>query len=151
MAALGTIRRATADDVDAIVGVFGRARAEMTYLPRLHTAEEDHGFFRDVVLARQEVWVADDDGAVVGFAALADGMLEHLYVDPVAQRRGVGSELLSRAKERMPEGLRFWVFQRNEGARRFYERHGCRAVRFTDGAGNEEREPDVLYQWSSGR
>jgi hypothetical protein len=30
---------------------------------------------------------------------------------------------------------------------RFYQRHGFVPVERTDGAGNEEREPDVRYQW----
>ena len=28
-----------------------------------------------------------------------------------------------------------------------YERHGAVAIDFTDGAGNEERQPDALYEW----
>jgi hypothetical protein len=40
-----------------------------------------------------------------------------------------------------------WTFQRNALARRFYEKEGFVAVRETDGSGNEEREPDVLYLW----
>ena len=43
--------------------------------------------------------------------------------------------------------ITFWVFQQNARARRFYERHGCRAIEFTDGAFNEEKTPDVLYEW----
>ena len=41
-----------------------------------------------------------------------------------------------------------WVFQKNEGARRFYERHGFELVKLTDGAENMEREPDALYRWN---
>ncbi len=37
--------------------------------------------------------------------------------------------------------------QRNNRARAFYERHGFRVARMTDGADNEEREPDILYVW----
>jgi hypothetical protein len=51
------------------------------------------------------------------------------------------------AKERSPGGLGLWAFQVNKPARRFYERHGFVAVTFTDGSGNEEREPDVRYEW----
>jgi ribosomal protein S18 acetylase RimI-like enzyme len=46
-----------------------------------------------------------------------------------------------------PDGLQLWVFQKNVGARRFYERHGFRLVELTDGAGNEENEPDARYEW----
>jgi ribosomal protein S18 acetylase RimI-like enzyme len=74
-------------------------------------------------------------------------VLERLYVDPEAQNRGVGGALLKKAKELRPDGFVLWVFQKNEGARRFYERHGFRLVKLTDGAQNSEREPDALYAW----
>ena len=99
------------------------------------------------MLVEQEVWVAEVEGRVVGYAALSERKLEHLYVHPGFQGRGAGTALLERAKRERPEGFRFWVFQKNERARRFYERHGCRLVELTDGAGNEEREPDALYEW----
>ena len=54
---------------------------------------------------------------------------------------------MARARERRPAGFRLWVFQANTGARRFYERDGCTLVKLTDGADNEEREPDALYEW----
>jgi ribosomal protein S18 acetylase RimI-like enzyme len=141
---------ASPDDAPAICEVFLRARAEMTYLPRLHTDEETHSFFRDVVVRTAEIWVADDGGRVVGFVAVAPAFVDHLYVSPELQNLGVGSALLERAKARRPGGLELWVFQKNEAARRFYERHGFEVVERTDGTapgGNEEREPDVRYAW----
>ena len=54
--------------------------------------------------------------------------------------------LLEVAKGR-GSSLSLWTFQRNEPARRFYEQRGFVAVKETDGSGNEEREPDVLYRW----
>jgi hypothetical protein len=45
-------------------------------------------------------------------------------------------------------GLRLHVFQRNYRARAFYEARGFTAAAFSDGADNEEQEPDVLYEWS---
>jgi len=44
-------------------------------------------------------------------------------------------------------GLSLWTFQKNTAARASYERHGFEAVDETDGAANEEREPDLLYTW----
>ncbi|MDQ2984196.1 MAG: GNAT family N-acetyltransferase [Actinomycetota bacterium] len=137
-------RRATEDDADAIADVFLAARADMTYLPELHTEAETRTFIREIVLDRFETWISDDG---LGFAALSLDMLEHLYGHPTAQGSGLGSELLDLAKERRPDGFRLWVFQKNEGARRFYERHGLLLVELTDGAGNAELEPDALYEW----
>jgi hypothetical protein len=37
------------------------------------------------------------------------------------------------------------MFQANAGARRFYLRHGFVEAGRTDGRGNEERAPDILY------
>ena len=68
-------------------------------------------------------------------------------MDPDAQGRGIGSALFERLTVRRPEGFRFWVFQENVRARRFYERHGAVAIDFTDGSRNEERRPDARYEW----
>ena len=144
------IRAAREQDAGRIADVFCSARAGMAYLPRLHTDAETRAWIAEVVLGTSEVLVADDGGRVVGFEALGDGVLEHLYLHPAAQGQGHGTRLLVEAKERRPTGLRLWVFQRNEGARRFYERHGFRCLRLTDGEDNEEREPDALYEWRPG-
>jgi GNAT superfamily N-acetyltransferase len=140
-------RRAEPGDAPAIADTFLAASAEMTYLPRLHSDDETRAFIREVVMRDLEVWVCEEEGGILGFTALGEDMLEHLYVRPEAQGRGIGSELLALAKERRPAGFRLWVFQKNEGARRLYECHGLVLVELTDGAGNEEREPDALYEW----
>jgi GNAT superfamily N-acetyltransferase len=71
--------------------------------------------------------------------------MHHLYIDPSWMGRGLGEEFMTLARQRQPGQLQLWAFQSNGGGRRFYERHGFTAVEFTDGAGNEERWPDVRY------
>lgn len=146
------LRRATLEDVDALAAILRAAmRGAMPWLPDLHTPEDDRRFLREIVLPNEEVWVVEREGPIVGFAALGSregvDFLQHIYVSPEHQSRGVGTELINRAKKRRPTGFRLWVFQKNEGARRFYERHGLRLVELTDGSGNEEKEPDALYEW----
>lgn len=142
------VRPAEATDGDAVARVFVASRATLTFLPKLHTDEEEAAYIRDLVLPSHEVLVAEREGAVAGFLAMLDGeRVEHLYVDPTSFRRGIGRALLERAKERMPGGFRLWVFVRNERARRFYERYGLELVEETDGADNMEHEPDALYEW----
>jgi len=139
------IRRATAEDAGAIGRLFARARDLMTYLPRI--PDEDRPKLGGWIIERHEVWV-DEAESIWGFAGLGPGWLDHLYVDPSVQDRGIGSALLNHAKAVEPSGLQLWVFQKNEGARRFYERHGFRLVELTDGAANQEREPDARYEWA---
>jgi putative acetyltransferase len=141
------VRPAAPADADALAEVFVDSFGSLAFLPRIHTLDEQRSFVRDVVLATQEVWVAVDAGDAVGFAALSDDALDHLYVRTDAQGRGAGGALLAKAKERRPHGFTFWVFQQNERARAFYEHRGCRLIRLTDGSGNEERTPDALYEW----
>ena len=94
--------------------------------------------------------VADLDGVVVGLMVLGherDGdWIEQLYLDPSWMGRGLGERFMEVALRRCPNGLQLWAFQSNEGARRFYERHGFVAEELTDGRANEERTPDVRYR-----
>jgi GNAT superfamily N-acetyltransferase len=139
------IRRAAPDDVTAIGELFLRTRDAMSYLPPV--PDDVRRRLGSLIVARTEVWVADDENGVVGFAGLSGDELTHLYTDPAAQSRGIGGALLDHAKTLRPERLELWVFQQNDGARRLYERHGFRLVKLTDGSGNMEHEPDALYEW----
>ncbi len=86
---------------------------------------------------------------MIGFAALDGTVLDQLYVMPEEQGSGAGSALLEKVRELSPRELSLWTFHRNAPARAFYERRGFVAVEFTDGSGNEEREPDVRYEWTA--
>ncbi|MGF1553815.1 MAG: GNAT family N-acetyltransferase [Paracoccaceae bacterium] len=134
--------------MDTAALVHRRAReTSMPWLPRLHTPAQDRWFFRERVFASCTVRGAFEDERLVGFVAFRPGWVDHLYVLPGHQGAGLGSALLAAAK-RDAARLDLWTFRRNRAARRFYEARGFVAVAETDGAGNEEREPDVLYRWT---
>jgi GNAT superfamily N-acetyltransferase len=120
----------------------------LPWLTGLHTAEEDLWFYRERMFKTCTVWGAFDADAISGVIAFRADWIEQLYVLPEAQGRGIGSELLDVAK-RASERLQLWTFQRNASARRFYEGRGFTLVEQTDGAGNEEKEPDARYLWTS--
>jgi GNAT superfamily N-acetyltransferase len=142
------LKPATPDDASPLAGIHMQARAAaMPWLPVLHSMEETQAWMANVVLPRQEVWIAACNDAAVAFMALAPAWIEQLYVDPAAWRCGVGSVLLEHAKQRQPDGFRLWTFQRNAMARSFYRKHGLIEIRMTDGYDNEEKEPDVLLGW----
>ena len=142
------VREARPGDSPRCAEIHRLARMGMPYLPTdLHTVDEDRWWMREVVFATQRVWVVEIDGDTVGFAALGEGFLTNLYILPGFQGRGAGSALLQQVKAAAPEGIQLWTFQPNAGAIRFYERHGFRTVRETDGSRNEEKVPDRLMRW----
>lgn len=144
-----TVRHATADDAWRVADIHLTSRATaMPWLARPHTDDETRSWFREVLIPRGTVVVAEFDGAVLGFANPTDGWLHGLYVAPSAQGAGVGSALFEHSMVLQPNGFDLWVFQRNTRALDFYARYGCVEVRRTNGADNEELEPDVLLRWS---
>jgi GNAT superfamily N-acetyltransferase len=140
-------RRATLDDAGGIAAVFSSSLRLLTFLPVLHTVEEDRQFIENVILKECEVIVAEGDARIVSFLARNREEIRLLYSHPDFIGSGAGSLLLDVAKKSSVVALELWCFQTNERARRFYEERGFRAVRFTDGRGNEEKVPDVRYRW----
>lgn len=141
------VRTATAADATDVAALFRRSReAALPWLPVLHSPDEDLAFFAREIDS-SDSWVAADDGdRLQGMALARDGWLNHLYVDPDRRGQGVGTALLAAVRSLHPEAMQLWAFQRNQPARDFYARHGWREVELTDGAGNEEREPDVRME-----
>jgi GNAT superfamily N-acetyltransferase len=142
------IRKALASDGPEIARVVKTSRLDaLPYLPVLHDENDDRSYFTGLVQTAT-AWLAEADGEVVAVLVLDERMVEQLYVAPAWQGRGFGSRLLEVAKANSPDGLRLHTFQRNQRARAFYERRGFVPIEFGDGSSNEEREPDVLYEWN---
>jgi GNAT superfamily N-acetyltransferase len=142
------IRRGTADDARAAADLYLRARkAALGAIPPLvHDDDDVRGHFASHIVEACELWVAEDPpGVLAGILVLDGDHVDQLYVDPERTGRGIGSRLLDVAKRERPDGLRLWTFQSNAGAQRFYVRHGFVEAERTDGRGNEERAPDILY------
>ena len=147
-----TLRHATADDSARVAEIHLTSRdTAMPWLAKPHTDGETRWWVTNILVPRGTVVVAERAKEVLGFADLTEGWLHGLYVAPSAQGTGVGSALFEHSMRLQPIGFDLWVFQRNTHALDFYARYGCVEVRRTDGAENEEKEPDVLLRWSSSR
>lgn len=142
------LRRATRDDAAAVAEVFLSSFHATYHFPLAHSDDEVRGWIRDRLIPDHETWVAIADARVVAMLAIAPGWLEQLYVAPDRLGEGIGSRLMEVAKASQPHGLQLWTFQVNKRARGFYERHGFVPVELTDGSANQERQPDVRYEWT---
>ena len=143
-----TLAEACPEDAPAIADIHLAARRQaMPYLRLAHTDDETRDYFAGAVCDRPRAWwVVRHRGQVAAYMLINGEDLDHLYVAPASQGRGFGSALLAKAKTLSPQRIVLWTFQRNAMARTFYEARGFQAGRQTDGQ-NEEREPDVQYEW----
>ena len=151
LSAAQTLRAATTDDAAAVARVLIDSRRElMPFAPSTHSDGSVRQWVRDTLIPSGGVTVAVADGAVAGVLAVSStahgAWIDHLYVHPTQVARGIGKLLLAHALATLPRPVQLYTFQANHHARAFYERHGFSATTFSDGAGNEERCPDVLYR-----
>lgn len=140
-----TIREARPDDVEAAVRAYEESW-NATLAPLLgKTLGELVPFDARVESFRTglertspdaKVWVAEQEGEIVGVAVYARiddeaGELKGLYVVPEAWGTGAAQELTAAALDAMRAAGRrvavLWVVEENGRARRFYEREGWTA------------------------
>lgn len=146
------VRAATLQDADAVAQVLCESRRVfVAHAPMAHAPEQVRDWAAQVLIPGGGVWVATRGREVVGMLAVSGSVsercVEHLYVKPGHTGQGIGAMLLQTAHQLLVPPIRLHTFQASGDARRFYERHGYVVVCCTDGSGNEERCPDVLYEW----
>lgn len=141
------LRRLARGETDLAAVLHRHAAALIPGYPNdLHTPAEDRAYYAGPVFARGPIWGAWLDGQLLGHIALSPGWIDHLYVATERHGGGIGRRLVERAQAEQP-ALQLWCFQSNSRARRFYAANGFVEVEWTDGAGNEERMPDVRMEW----
>src|SRR6185436_16069159 len=117
----------------------------LSFAPLAHSDAEVRQWIADVLIPSGRVTVVTSLDEPIGMMALShDGRIDwidQLYLHPSAVGRGIGSQLLERAKAELGSVIRLYTFQANKASRRFYERHGFRPVAFSDGHANEEHCP----------
>jgi ribosomal protein S18 acetylase RimI-like enzyme len=111
-----------------------------------HPVEEQARYLETIVLPRNAVRVAFLDGRMVGFVAASPSSIAQLHVRVGYHRRGIGTRLLDWAKRQSGGSLWLYTFERNAGARAFYERHGFRIV--ARGHEPDWDLDDLRYEWT---
>jgi len=137
------------EDFDAVTILWRVAREKsLPEFQRLkgHFFYEDQDYFRDHVLKENKVFVVESAGRAVAFMAMRDEFIDHLYVHPAFQNRGIGKMLLDFACQLSPEHIWLYTLQINLNARAFYEKYGFTAEKFGVSP-PPESEPDVEYHW----
>jgi L-amino acid N-acyltransferase len=121
------VREARADDLPAVFAIYNEhvLHGTATFETEPYEAGRDDAWLTGRDLARHPVLVAEEDGAVAGWASLNEWSQRQayartaeasVYVDPAHQRRGVGRRLMEALVERGREaGLGVLVARVAEG------------------------------------
>jgi len=146
------LREATLEDSDAIAKVYLTSRkAFVAFAPLAHTDESIYRWVRETLIPSEQVIVAEKNGIIIGMMSLTKdegiGRIKQLYIHPTSVGHGVGTAMVNLAKSILGSPIQLYTFQKNTGARRFYEKHGFQAIVFDDGSDNEENCPAILYEW----
>jgi len=119
-----TIRTArSASDIAQAAALYQRSgTAAFTWRPPGYFQADDFKHFAE----DEEVWLALAGDALVGILSLfrADNFIHCLYVDPDAQRLGVGRALVAHVRQEVGQPLTLKLDTPNRNAIAFYERTG---------------------------
>ena len=146
------LRAAVAADAGSVAELLIVTRRElMPYAPSAHAEDETRAWVAGVLIPAGGVTVAlDAHGAIVGVLAVSTsdgtGWIDQLFVKSTHVGRGIGQTLLAHALLQLPRPVQLYTFQANARARAFYEGRGFEVEALSDGQGNEEHCPDVLYR-----
>ena len=98
------------DDAGRVAAVFSSSLRLLTFLPVLHTVEEDRRFIENVILKECEVIVAEGDAGIVSFLARHGEEIRLLYTHPDFIGSGAGRLLLDAVKKSDVAVLELWCF-----------------------------------------
>ncbi|MEV3962217.1 GNAT family N-acetyltransferase [Nocardia sp. NPDC050193] len=123
-----SIRPYHPEDEEAVVGLWSRAaRIAHPFIPNEGTGTRERKL-REIYLVQADNWVAETAaGDVVGLLGLLGAEIGGLFVDPSAQKSGIGRQLVAHAL-RLHGTVTLDVFELNTAARAFYARLGFREV-----------------------
>ena len=127
------IRRANADEADALTLVARRAKASWGYPAEWLEEWEDQLTFTPEYIRDHVTSVAEIQGHVAGVISLessrAEPEIAHLWVAPEYHRKGIGRALLTWAVHYAGDSGWDWLrIESDPSARAFYERMGAEYV-----------------------
>ena len=121
------IREYKEQDLDDLLSVWATAsEIAHPFLTKEFLALERENIPK-VYLPKAETWVSEEDGCVIGFISLLGNEVGAIFVHPKYHRKGIGRELMNKARELRGE-LYVEVFAANTIGRKFYAKYGFELI-----------------------
>jgi len=129
------IRPLNHEEIDRAVAIINQAaQAYKGVIPVdcWHEPYMSEAELRVDLAAGVKFWAYEDEGRLLGVMGRQDlvgvTLIRHAYVDPAAQRQGVGARLLAYLLEEITDPVLVGTWAAAWWAIRFYEKHGFRLV-----------------------
>ena len=121
------IRKFETSDMDQVLDIWLTASIKAHNFVEQSFWESEVDDMRDQYLPSGETYVYDDMGIVKGFVSLRGETLEAVFVSPNAQGKGIGQQLIAKAKE-LRAKLNLAVYKENQNSLEFYKKCGFKIV-----------------------
>lgn len=117
------IREYRIEDIEILIAVW-RSASHLAH-PFLEASfiEREATNLRDLYLPNAQTWVAEENGAAIGFIAMIKNEIGGLFLDPIFHGKGYGKALVDHVVE-IQGNLSVEVFEKNTIGRRFYAGYG---------------------------
>ncbi len=105
--------------------------------------------FVEKAFPQAEVYVFEQAGEILGFLGLSGEHIEGIFVRRENQSQGIGKALLSYAKAKKSR-LTLAVYEKNNHARRFYQREGFLMEKSSIDSNTGEAELELFWEREEG-
>lgn len=105
--------------------------------------------FVEKAFPQAEVYVFEQAGEILGFLGLSEEHIEGIFVRRENQSQGIGKALLSYAKAKKSR-LTLAVYEKNNHARRFYQREGFLMEKSSIDSNTGEAELELFWEREEG-
>ena len=114
------IRKFRTDDLEQVMGLWLATNISAHYFISAKYLHANYALVKKM-LPQANIWVYEKNNEIWGFIGLQDTYIAGIFVADKAQGKGIGSELLAKAKQQKSQ-LSLAVYTKNERALNFYQR-----------------------------
>lgn len=121
------IRSYRSDDIDSVLDIWLTASVKAHDFVAADFWRSHLDSMRDIYIPESQVYVYEKESVVLGFYALHDNCLAALFVDPMHQGAGIGSQLMAHALQQRSQ-LELTVYKDNAPSVAFYLARGFNII-----------------------
>lgn len=137
------IRKLALEDLEEVMSIWLQTNLETHDFIEANYWRDNFEVVKEV-LPQAEVYVDEEDGKIRGFIGITQGYIAGIFVSGDYQAKGIGSQLLDKAKTLYPS-LTLSVYAKNDRAVSFYLQKGFKIIKEQKDESTNEQEYVMQY------